>query len=312
MKKIITICVFFILVSASMLSMSSCSNELPIASSNAQLENIEFTNLLKSLDQIGQLYAPTETRGSGLTKWGGRIFSATVDGITGYISGPAGIVVGTLCSWAFDEHWERCNRKLAKTLPIRKVMGGGFEGAEPLTYVNCIGVHSKEDSIGYYHNLILNDLANSGKKYELPNGNIDYQSILNDCMEAAEKYGVNLNISKSDKQKFCVFSEDVVEMFTSCGQEKITLDDAFSGMNNSYTTLFGFKSNISKVETVQKKIIDVLNEVEDTDKVINYADQVYEILGKANISNDLKADLKTVTSVTVNSKLYWTTNEYAK
>lgn len=310
MKKIFKACMFIILVSGTIPSMSSCSNDLQEASSNDQLENIEFSKLLKSLDQVGQSYTPTETRGSGWTKWGGRIFSATVDGITGYISGPAGWVVGPLCSWAFDEHWNRCNRIKAMTPSVRRAMAGyGFEGMEPLTYVNSFDVPTKEDSIGYYHNLILNDLANSGKSYEVSNGDIDYQAILNDCMDAAEKYGVDLNISKSDQQKFCVFCKDVVETFTSCSQEEITLDDAFSEMNNSYITLFGVKCNIRKVETVQKKIINVLNDIDDKDKVNDYADQVYEIINKTNINSDLKADLKTVTSVTVNSKLYWTTNE---
>lgn len=80
-------------------------------------------------------------------------------------------------------------------------------------------------------------------------------------------------------------------------------------MNNSYITLFGVKYNIRKVETVQKKIINVLNDIDDKDKVNDYADQVYEILDNTDINSDLKAALKTVTSVTVNSKLYWTTNE---
>lgn len=306
MKKLL----FIIFVSGTLLGMSSCSNDLQGTSSNVlQIEDTEFTNLLKSLDQVGQPYAAPETRGSGWTKWGGRIFAATVDGITGYISGPAGWAVGPLCSWAFEEHWARCNRLMETTPSNRRIMGSDLGSMELLTYVNCINVPNKEDSIGYYHNLILRDLANSGKSYETTNGDVDYQAILNDCMEATKKYGVDLHISKPDQQKLCSFSKDVVETFTSIDQKKNTLNDAFRKMNNSYITIFGTKSNIGKVEAVQNKIINVLNDMDDEESVKDYADQVYELLDKTNVSSELKTDLKTVTSVTVNSKLYWTTNE---
>lgn len=58
-----------------------------------------------------------------------------------------------------------------------------------------------------------------------------------------------------------------------------------------------------------KKIVDVLNRIYDKKIVREYADKVNTILKTANLNPELKNDLRTVTSVTVNSKLYWTSSE---
>jgi hypothetical protein len=161
---------------------------------------------------------------------------------------------------------------------------------------------TKDDSIGYYHNLVLDDLANSGKKYVTSSDEIDYPSIVRDCVAAAKKYGVNLNISLADQQKYVAFSKDVVSSFADCGAEKITINQAFSDINTSFESKFDTKLNLDKVEMVQNEIVDVLNS-------IYYADKVNTILKTANLNPELKNDLRTVTSVTVNSKLYWTSSE---
>lgn len=58
-----------------------------------------------------------------------------------------------------------------------------------------------------------------------------------------------------------------------------------------------------------KKIVDVLNRIYNKKIVREYADKVNIILKTANLNPELKNDLRTVTSVTVNSKLYWTSSE---
>lgn len=58
-----------------------------------------------------------------------------------------------------------------------------------------------------------------------------------------------------------------------------------------------------------KKIVDVLNRIYNKKIVREYADKVNTILKTANLNPELKNDLRTVTSVTVNSKLYWTSSE---
>jgi hypothetical protein len=82
-------------------------------------------------------------------------------------------------------------------------------------------------------------------------------------------------------------------------------------MNTSFSSKFKNKSNIDKVKVVQNKIVDTLNSIDDGTSVRHYADQVNSVLNTADLNPELKNDLKTVTSVTINSKLYWTISEDA-
>ena len=59
------------------------------------------------------------------------------------------------------------------------------------------------------------------------------------------------------------------------------------------------------VEIVQRKIADVLNCIDNESSIIEYANQVNAIIRDTSVNPELKSDLKTVTDITINSKLYW-------
>ncbi len=281
--------------------LTACSSNIeetdvrPVSTNDSEV--LEFEDLCSDIDAIGCKYKSPATR-VNWNKWGGRIFSATVDGITGYIAGPAGWAVGPLCSWAFEEHWENCNNQMQA--PPQQVSSNSS-----YTYVFDDGTMTKGDSIGYYHNMILYDIANSGKDYITTNGEIDYQAMLDDCISVAGKYGINLNLSSTDKQKYVNFSKDVVRSFADCYQQENSIEEAYNNISVSYANQFNEKLNFDKVEIVQSKIADILNYIDNESSIKEYADQVNVILRDANVNPELKNDLKTVTDITVNSKLYW-------
>jgi len=283
--------------------LTACSSNIeetdviPVSANDS--EELEFENLCSDIDAIGFKYNSPITR-VDLNKWGGRIFSATVDGITGYIAGPAGWAVGPLCSWAFDEHWENCTNQM-------RAASRRIDSYSSYTYVFDDGTMAKSDSIGYYHNMILYDLAKSGKDYITIDEEIDYQAILDDCISVARKYGIYLNISSADRQKYVSFSRDAVRSFADCYQQKITIEEAYNNISASYANKFNEKLYFDKVEIVQRKIADILNNIDNESSIKEYADQVNVVLRDANVNPKLKNDLKTVTDITVNSKLYWST-----
>lgn len=89
--------ILFILVAFVAFVFSSCSNDMTSVATSTTANN-SFTLLCTSIDSLNNTYkVGPQTR--SLNKWGGRIFSAVVDGITGYIAGPAGPIVSPLCSW---------------------------------------------------------------------------------------------------------------------------------------------------------------------------------------------------------------------
>lgn len=88
--------ILFILVAFVAFVFSSCSNDMTSVATSTTANN-SFTLLCTSIDSLNNTYkVGPQTR--SLNKWGGRIFSAVVDGITGYIAGPAGPIVSPLCS----------------------------------------------------------------------------------------------------------------------------------------------------------------------------------------------------------------------
>lgn len=53
------------------------------------------------------------------------------------------------------------------------------------------------------------------------------------------------------------------------------------------------------------KIVTKLSTLEKEEDVKKYADQVFILYDNADIEPQQKEDFKTITNVTVNSKLYW-------
>lgn len=81
MRKILCILVVFVAF-----VFSSCSNDMTSVATSTTANN-SFTQLCTSIDSLNNTYnVGPQTR--SLNKWGGKVFSAVVDGITGYITGP--------------------------------------------------------------------------------------------------------------------------------------------------------------------------------------------------------------------------------
>lgn len=310
---------FFLMVSLSIVStfVSSCSNQqIDDSLHNSSKQELneassqEFTNLCSSIDNLNSNYATLEkttTRGRA-TKWGGRFFSAVVDGIGGYIAGPiAGWVVGPLVSWAFEEHWERCNKELTQNhnnmIDMKKI---DLE-IPSKTYVPNSNVITMKDSIGYFHNKILDEIAIKDKKYTLlDNNDVDYKTLYEDCLNTANKLGANIApISNNDKEKYLVLADDIVKSFEKCAKDSISLEKAFKNINDSYIKKFGNNQKIELTEIIQKKIAPVISNMDDEEEIIKYADKLNNIYNENNINHELKDCIKTATDVTINSKLFW-------
>lgn len=232
-------------------------------------------------------------------------FSAVVDGLAGYVGGPAGWIVGPLCSWAFDAQWERCSRVMNKKAPGVEETANTGQFVQSPTYVFKGDRLEKLDSIGFYHNRILDDIILSEKCYFLSNGNINYDDLFNDCMKYANKYGVDISVSSTDRVKLLSLAQDIVESFLICVMNDEPIEIAFKRVNLSYVQNFNDVKRIENVELVQHKIMEVLAEINDENEIVDYADKIYKVIEDAEINSYMSRDLKTMTSVTVNSKLYW-------
>jgi len=294
---------FFLLfvIGVAILSFASCSHEDNVdVSKGNSVESVEFGKLCNTVEQIGKEFSPPATRGVNWKKWGGRVFSTTVDGLAGYVAGPAGIIVGPLCSWAFEEHWERCTRG-ASIKAHSDILSDDIP--MDIGYVFLKENSTRADSIGYYHNVILEEIARSGKSYVSDEGEIDYQTLLSDCVVFAKKYGIE--VDEQNAESYMDLSKSTVESFTSCGKNEITKEDALKRINTLYKEKINLEPNLEKTECFQNIIMESLLDIDDDFVIKDFANQVNKSIMDANVSPKLKRDLMTISDVTVNSKLYW-------
>lgn len=292
-------------------SMFSCTNVTETASE----ENIAFisegnsNDLLNKIDKINEKYqttkAPlTKNKDETARKWGGRIFSAVVDGIGGYIAGPAGWLVGPLCSWAYEEHWNRCTRDIKPTTTTRPKKISARDSSMVPTYV----VANKEylthiDSIGYYHNLILDKLSQTNNNYFNSDSTINYKLIYTDCEKASKE--LSLDIPKTEeKEKLISLSEFIVERIAKCYDEN-DLNKAFDDINQYYNREFNLDETLIITEKIQRKIISAIKDINNEDNLKQYANEIYDAIFSSGVSPDLKEKASVANTVTINSKLYW-------
>ena len=299
MKKTFLILLF--VAGVAILSFTSCSHEENVdVSKGNSVESVEFGKLCNTVEQIGKEFSPPSTRGVNWKKWGGRVFSATVDGLSGYVAGPAGLIVGPLCSWAFEEHWEHCTRGMSI-----KAHSNVLSDDIPMDigYVFLKENSTRADSIGYYHNVILEEIARSGKSYVSDEGEIDYQTLLSDCVVFAKKYGVEVDVQNTESYKD--LSKSIVESFTSCGENEITKEEALKRINTLYKEKFNLEPNLERTECFQNIIVEALVDIDDDFVIKDFANQLNKSIMDANVSPKLKRDLMMISDVTINSKLYW-------
>lgn len=299
MRKILCILVVFVAF-----VFSSCSNDMTSVATSTTANN-SFTQLCTSIDSLNNTYnVGPQTR--SLNKWGGKVFSAVVDGITGYITGPAGPIVGTLCSWAFDAHWESCSKAMATRssmkIPLKDSL---LLTTESPTYVNANNTTLKTDSIGYYHNKILDKISMSSSQYIREDNEIDYDNLFKDSINYAKNYGINTSEATQNYAKYLALSKDIINAFSKCVQEKNDIESAYDEVNKSYIKRFENNNRIKDAEIIQKKIVTKLSTLDKKEDIKKYADQVFQLYDEANIEPQQKQDFKTITNVTVNSKLYW-------
>ena len=162
---------------------------------------------------------------------------------------------------------------------------------------------TRADSIGYYHNVILEEIARSGKSYVSDEGEIDYQTLLSDCVVFAKKYGIE--VDEQNAESYMDLSKSTVESFTSCGKNEITKEDALKRINTLYKEKINLEPNLEKTECFQNIIMESLLDIDDDFVIKDFANQVNKSIMDANVSPKLKRDLMTISDVTVNSKLYW-------
>lgn len=145
----------------------------------------------------------------------------------------------------------------------------------------------------------------SSSKYIREDNEIDYDNLFKDCINYAKNYGINTSEATQNYAKYLALSKDIINAFSKCVQEKNDIESAYDEVNKSYIKRFENNNRIKDAEIIQKKIVTKLSTLDKKEDIKKYADQVFQLYDEANIEPQQKQDFKTITNVTVNSKLYW-------
>lgn len=307
MKKVLNL---FIAFTIAITSITSCNSVEDIIDEPIQAsEDVELAKLYNSIDSLQSEYLSSNITRVDWDKWGRRGLGYAVDGVVGLLfaeTGPLAGAIGVVGSGLYEDYLDymvsRCNtmnQQIQRTAqngqtPIRAVV---FPD-ENTTYV---------DSIGYYHNLIINEVKSNGKSYTDVSGNINYNAYYEDVLAIAKQHGI-LNDSYVNTKLLFQYLESIIKPIVQLemsNQEAVNTDIILSTFFNS--TYNGF--NFDKTLTVQhqeicEKIIYNCGNIKDS-QLVEYGTKVNNLIVNSNIDANTKDNLKIANNIAINSSLRW-------
>lgn len=304
MKKILFL--FAIVMTLTSIAFVSCDNSEDIANESVQdLPDAELTRLYNSIDSLHNEYSTSgDTRGSFLDKWGKRFLVATFDACVGAITaetGPGAFVCSTVASGLYDDYLDAVDRRFSRAHSSNTRSASGA----PENVVFPSSTPCFVDSIGYYHNLVINEIQSEGRSFIDENGNIDYNSYYNEVLKISKENGISCN-AIINKPLVFRYINSIIKPFAQIekGNEETILSIIFNGTYNDFNY---DDSKTLQLRSVCKKII--YNDLSvDEDKVVEYGTKVNELIVESNVTNDTKETMKVANNIAVNSSLYWSSN----
>lgn len=298
MKKLILI--FAVVLTTYALASCDSSNDV-IVDSKRELPNDELAKLYNSIDSLHNEYSDY-ARSSVLDKWARRFLVATVDACVGAITaetGPGAFVCSTIASGLYDDYLDAVNKKFGKPALTRSSETVLQTVVFPTTTPYFV------DSIGYYHNLVINEIKSEGRSFTDRSGNIDYSSYYNVVIAVAQKNGISCN-STINKPLVFGYLNSIIKPFTQLqeGDEETILSIIF---NETYNEFKYDNAKTLELRNIYKNII--YNDLSiSEDKVAEYGTKVNDLIEKSQVPLRTKETMKIANNIAVNSSLYWSTN----
>lgn len=303
----------------SLFFLSSCNNDevTGVCESNMNAEhslntdeNIATKRFFDSVDSLNQCYSKVSTRGL-LAKWGGRIFASVVDYSIGAVASAAispfgGAIVGTLASYAYDDYWNNCIKKVEEQNNVNAVTTRTIIETTPTLVLSNKDNPTFVDSIGYYHNVLLAELRVLGKSYFDSNGNIDYEELLNDVTMIASDYHIaSGEIDQLKKTHLFKLADSFIKKVDTENEDFV--GTYFSQYGNSLLSNLGFSaSKINSCRNLCSKIAEVVPYATEAE-LIEYGNNLHTLIDDSNLSDEDKESFKVMNDVAINSQVYWTT-----
>lgn len=283
---------------------TSCSNsEDNICDSAQKLPYTELDKLYNSIDSLNKEYSTlSSTRGPQAIKWGRRFLSGTVDACVGVLTaetGPLGaLLFSTVASGLYDDYLDYCMKSVSH-LPryaSRNVPPVRLSIVLPVENANFV------DSIGYYHNILLNEIQSKNLSFVDDNGNIDYNAYYKEVLAAAKKYGISGNCTTNAPQIF-KYMNSIIKPLAQIkeGSQETYLSIIFNETYNDFN--FDDSKTLQLRDACDKIIYNDL--CMNCDHIVEYGIKVNDLIVSSNVESGIKEGLKIANNIAINSSLYW-------
>lgn len=284
--------------------LTSCdSSEDITVESVKEMPDAELAKLYNSIDSLHNEYSEV-TRSSFADKWARRFLVATFDACVGAITaetGPGAFVCSTIASGLYDDYLDAVDRRFG--MPAR--LKSRSASTAPQSVVFPTKTPCFIDSIGYYHNLVINEIQSKGQSFIDKNGNIDYNSYYDEVIMVAKENGITCN-SAINKPLVFRYINSIIKPFAQIqeGDEETILSIIF---NETYKDFNFDNSKTLQLRNVCEKII--YNDLSiNEDQVVEYGTKVNELIVNSNVTPTTKETMKVANNIAVNSSLYWSSN----
>lgn len=277
------------------------SSEEQISESAQDLSNVEFAKLYNSIDSLHNEYSAL-SRVSFADKWGRRFLVATFDACVGAITaetGPGAFICSTVASGLYDDYLDYVNGRTTRSAKIRT---RSVSPVQQPAVVFATEDPNFVDSIGFYHNQVIDEIQSKGLSFIDKDGNIDYNSYYNEVIAVAKKNGISCNVP-IDKTLVFSYINSIIKPFAQVedGNKEAFLSIVF---NETYKNFNFDNSKTLQLRNACDKII--YNDLSiNEDQVIEYGMKVNELIVNSKVDKNAKETMKVANNIAVNSSLYW-------
>lgn len=337
MKKVL----FFASFVFSLFMLSACSTEnesIDLRQTSYSLSDENYHKLKGKVDSISNYYLSNHALAR--TRANGDLMQYYDDGDLVSSSDDAGRVVGKCIGKYFGAYVGGLSS------PIGGILGsiigrrvGAFAGGVSASFVTFLLINKKynqsnrlnisaqandtvayylpdsgnefNDSIGYYHNLVMYKLVANGDKYVLENKDFDYNLIYNDCIAYLNEYGVFDNC----QEEMVVasrwdFKDAVISYVKNTSNISRNFVEGKITKVEFRTQLMRCVDNYGLTDEERLAISDYAVKLSETcsqlsyEANVQYADDLNYMISNSDISDELKSELRSTTNMIVNSTVF--------
>lgn len=333
MKKFL----FFVISVFMLCFFVACSNEDECGYSekiSCSLNNENYDLLKKKVDSISNYYLQNsgsiQTRKNileyvrdkkiqNLADNAGRVVGGYIGKNVGVVIGSAGTPLGGIMGYVVGKGLGQFFGSITASFVAYRIIEKYFSYRANLPsrdssvfYYLPDSCYENNDSIGYYHNLVMYELVKNGDKYDLDDGNFNYNMIYDDCLSYLLQYGAFDNCKK-DFFIACRadFKYDIISYV------KITSglsDDFIRGKIDELTYQSRFIESIDDYNLTDEERLAFCDYAMQLSEIcsqlsyeanIQYAEDLNHEISHSNISDELKNELRSTTNMIVNSSIFY-------